>query len=185
MAYFTRLFLVLSVLLSSALSFAEDSPAPEKHITAVINEKVGPIADFADSIVFWGIPVEVGGIEQRIPVILILLGGTAVFLTVFFKFINIRGFMTSLRTVRGKYSDPDAPGQITHFQALTAALSATVGLGNISGVAIAIGVGGPGATFWMIVLGFCGMTTKFAECTLGVKYRRIDGDGKAHGGAMY
>ena len=89
------------------------------------------------------------------------------------------------RTIQGKYTDPDAPGQISHFQALSAALSATVGLGNIAGVAVAIGIGGAGATFWMIVVGLCGMTTKFTECTLGVKFRRVDPDGTTRGGAMY
>ena len=114
-----------------------------------------------------------------------ILGSTAIFLTIYFKFINFRALGVAARTIRGKYTDPDAPGQITHFQALSAALSATVGLGNIAGVAVAIGIGGPGATFWMIVVGLCGMTTKFTECTLGVKFRRIAEDGSTRGGAMY
>lgn len=183
MAHFIRLFLVLFILFSATASFAEESPAPTKSISEKINDLVEPVAKKAVEWVFEpGIQVTS---EQKVPFILILLGGTAVFLTFFFKFINLRGFGIALRTVRGKYTDPDAPGQITHFQALTAALSATVGLGNIGGVAVAISLGGPGATFWMIVLGFCGMTSKFAECTLGVKYRKIDSEGKAHGGAMY
>jgi AGCS family alanine or glycine:cation symporter len=86
--------------------------------------------------------------------------------------------------VKGKYSRDDDPGEITHFQALSAAVSGTVGLGNIAGVAIAVSMGGPGAAFWMVMLGLCGMTSKFAECTLGVKYRHIDKDGKVHGGGM-
>ena len=125
---------------------------------------------------------KVGDIE--VPFILIWLAGTAIFLTIYFKFINITSFGLALRTVRGKYSKPTDPGEITHFQALTAALSATVGLGNIAGVAIAISKGGPGAAFWMIVLGLVGMTTKFAECTLGVRYRDIDANGKVSGGPM-
>ena len=87
--------------------------------------------------------------------------------------------------MQGKYDDPDNPGEVSHFQALTTALSATVGLGNIAGVAIAISIGGPGATFWMIVAGFLGMSSKFTECTLGVKYRRIDINGVVSGGPMY
>lgn len=140
-----------------------------------------PIAKAASDAVFYSL--KVGG--QSLPIILVILGGTAIFLTIYFKFINITSVGLAIRTARGKYTDPDAPGQITHFQALTAALSATVGLGNIAGVAVAIGMGGPGATFWMILMGLCGMTTKFCECTLGVKYREIDENGKVHGGAMY
>jgi AGCS family alanine or glycine:cation symporter len=99
-------------------------------------------------------------------------------------FINLRGFKHSLQLVRGKFSDPDAPGQVTHFQALATAVSATVGLGNIAGVALAVSIGGAGATFWMILAGFLGMSTKFVECTLGVKYREIKKDGKIFGGPM-
>ncbi|MBK1791884.1 alanine/glycine:cation symporter family protein [Persicirhabdus sediminis] len=123
--------------------------------------------------------------EHKVPVVLIFLVVTGVFMTIYFKFLNVRAFGLAIRTARGKYTPKDAPGQITHFQALTAALSATVGLGNISGVAIAVGIGGPGATFWMIMMALCGMTTKFCECTLGVKYRKIDAQGKVHGGGMY
>ena len=119
-----------------------------------------------------------------IPLVLIWLAGTGIFLTIYFKFINITSFRLALRTVAGRYSKPTDPGEITHFQALTAALSATVGLGNIAGVAIAISAGGPGATFWMVVVGLIGMTTKFAECTLGLRYRDIDQTGKVRGGAM-
>jgi AGCS family alanine or glycine:cation symporter len=142
---------------------------------------LGGVADVLEQIVFYSIPV--GG--TSLPIVLLVLGGTAIFLTLYFKFINLRCFGLAYKTVKGKYTDPDAPGQITHFQALTAALSATVGLGNIAGVAVAVGIGGPGATFWMILMGLCGMTTKFAECTLGVKYRKFDKEGKTHGGAMY
>jgi AGCS family alanine or glycine:cation symporter len=119
-----------------------------------------------------------------IPFILIWLGGSAVILTLFFKFINLRAFGLALKTVRGKYSKSSDPGEITHFQALASAVSATVGLGNIAGVAIAINMGGPGATLWIVLMGLVGMTTKFAECTLGLKYRHIDKDGKVLGGPM-
>ena len=92
------------------------------------------------------------------------------------KFINLKGFKHALQLVMGKFSDPNHKevGEVSHFQALTTALSATVGLGNIAGVAVAITLGGPGATFWMIVAGFIGMSSKFVECTLGVKYRRVN-----------
>jgi AGCS family alanine or glycine:cation symporter len=99
-------------------------------------------------------------------------------------FINIRGFKHALQLARGKYDEPDAPGRITHFQALATAVSATVGLGNIAGVAIAISLGGAGATFWMILAGFLGMSSKFVECTLGVKYRFINKEGRIFGGPM-
>ena len=86
-------------------------------------------------------------------------------------FVNIRGFKHAIQLVRGDYADPNSPGEVSHFQALATAVSGTVGIGNIGGVAIAVTVGGPGATFWLIVAGFLGMSTKFVECTLGVKYR--------------
>jgi AGCS family alanine or glycine:cation symporter len=109
----------------------------------------------------------------------------AVFFTLYFRFINIRGFGHAVQLVRGRYDDPRSKGEVSHFQALATALSATVGLGNIAGVAIAIAVGGPGATFWMILAGFLGMSSKFTECTLGVKYREINAQGVVSGGPMY
>ena len=100
-------------------------------------------------------------------------------------FVNIRLFRHAINLVRGKYDNQKQIGEVTHFQALTTALSATVGLGNIAGVAIAIGTGGPGATFWMILVGFLGMSSKFTECTLGQKYRKVRKDGRIMGGAMH
>ena len=147
-----------------------------------IDEILEPAAGFAESIVFWSIPI---GDGKAIPLVLVILGSTALFLTIYFRFINFRAIGVAARTIKGKYTSKDAPGQITHFQALSAALSATVGLGNIAGVAVAIAIGGPGATFWMILVGLCGMTTKFTECTLGVKFRKVDEDGSTRGGAMY
>ena len=121
----------------------------------------------------------------EVPFVLIwLIVGASIF-TVYFKLINVRCFPLALDIVRGKYSKPEEKGEVSHFQALTAALSGTVGLGNIAGVAAAISLGGPGATFWMIVAGLLGMSSKFVECTLGVKYRKIDVSGKTHGGPMY
>ena len=101
------------------------------------------------------------------------------------NFINIRGFKHAIELVRGKFDDPKDHGEVSHFQALATALSATVGLGNIAGVAVAITVGGPGATFWMIVAGLLGMSSKFVECTLGVKYRVVNENGEVSGGPMY
>jgi len=113
------------------------------------------------------------------------LAAAGIILTLAFKFINIRAFGLATRTVRGKYSQSSDPGSVTHFQALTAAVSGTVGLGNIAGVAIGIHSGGPGVAFWLFLSGFLGMSTKFAECTLGVKYRIFDTEGRVHGGPMY
>ncbi len=119
----------------------------------------------------------------RLVVVWLICG--AVFFTIFMRFINIRGFKHAIDIVRGRYDDPSHKGEVSHFQALTTALSATVGLGNIASVAIAIVIGGPGATFWMIIAGLLGMSSKFVECTLGVKYRKIDMFGNVSGGPMY
>src|SRR5690554_5376883 len=122
--------------------------------------------------------------SNTIPFIVIWLILGSIFFTLRLKFVNIRGFKHSIDLAKGKYDDPNAPGTITHFQAMATAVSATVGLGNIAGVAVAISLGGAGATFWMFVAGFFGMSLKFAECTLGVKYRFIDEGGRIFGGPM-
>lgn len=122
--------------------------------------------------------------QKSIPFIVIWLVVGAIFFTIRMGFINIRGFKHAINLARGKYDDPNAPGQVTHFQALTTAVSGTVGLGNIAGVAVAISLGGAGATFWMILAGLLGMSSKFVECTLGVKYRDIAADGRVFGGPM-
>ena len=184
-----RFFLILGwmvllfCLAASPPALAQESGAsvPKLDIDQWIDNAIGPISKALSEVVFF--PVTILG--EKVPVVLILLACTAVFLTCFFGFINFRAFKLALRTVRGKYSSRKDPGEITHFQALSAALSATVGIGNIGGVAIAIGIGGPGAVFWMILIGIFGMTSKFCECTLGVRYRQIDRQGKVHGGAMY
>lgn len=170
---------------------AEINTETKKELTfdEKVDQKFKPIADKSDEWVFFQVPIpgtsDKNGDAVKTPFVLALLVGSALLLTLVFRFVNIRGLGVALRTIKGKYSKSDDPGEITHFQALTAALSATVGLGNIAGVAIAISIGGPGATFWMIVCGFLGMTTKFCECTLGTKYRDIDENGKVYGGAMY
>lgn len=124
------------------------------------------------------------GDEIQVPVVVAWLIAGALFFTLRFQFVNVRGFRHGIECVRGVYTDPHEAGEISHFQALSAALSATVGLGNIAGVAFAVGLGGPGAVLWMIVGGLLGMSSKFAECTLGQKYRTIDPAGHVTGGPM-
>ncbi len=173
--------------------------AADQGLDKKIDEAFGNATGWFVQGVFWEIPITD---SISVPWVLIVLIGGALFFTFYFKLINIRGFFTAINIVRGKYDEvesddiddtltngseqkEDHHGEVSHFQALTAALSATVGLGNIAGVAVAISIGGPGATFWMIVAGFIGMASKFAECTLGVRYREIDEDGKVYGGPMY
>jgi AGCS family alanine or glycine:cation symporter len=144
------------------------------------------VSDYLVPVIFWD-PLKFFGIDigADIPIVVVWLVFGALFFTFRMKFINFRGFKHALSLVRGDYDDPEDKGEVSHFQALTTALSATVGLGNIAGVAIAISVGGPGATFWMIVAGLLGMSSKFVECTLGVKYRKLDENGEVSGGPMY
>ena len=122
--------------------------------------------------------------KNAIPFIVIWLILGSIFFTLRLGFVNIRGFKHSIQLAKGKFDNPDAPGTITHFQAMATAVSATVGLGNIAGVAVAISLGGAGATFWMFTAGFFAMSLKFTECTLGVKYRKINEDGRIFGGPM-
>jgi len=137
-----------------------------------------PITALLNKIVFFEI-------SSGIPFVLVWLIVGAAFFTYFMKFINFTGFRHALDVVRGRYDNPEDAGEVSHFQALTAALSGTVGVGNIAGVALAVSLGGPGATFWMIVAGFLGMSSKFVECTLGLKYRMEFEDGSVSGGPMY
>lgn len=180
----------------------------EKGLDERVNDAFMPVAEAWEGLVLSSVPLA----GYNVPIVLLLLVLGATFFTVVFKFPNIRFFPLAVNTVRGKYDDIEKPeglgvektefltvdgdlpdtirdegkvGEVSHFQALATAVSGTVGLGNIAGVAIAIALGGPGATFWMIVCGFIGMSSKFVECTLGVKYRDIDPDGTVHGGPMY
>ncbi len=196
-----RLLSLISLLLP-ALSFAQEESTSEK-IDAVFSKYT---SWFVDAI-FYEIPFSD---QFQIPWVLIVLVGGALYFTIYFKLINFTGFWTAIKVVRGKYEDIEkhgvdhlygdeveehdlqdtirdesAHGEVSHFQALTAALSATVGLGNIAGVAVALSIGGPGATFWMMLAGLLGMASKFAECTLGVKYRDVGEDGTVYGGPMY
>jgi len=177
--------------------------AQEKGLDQQIDEAFKPISDFFSQVIFFTIPL--AGMD--VPFVLLLLVGSALFFTIYFKFPNIFHFKTAINVVRGKYDELDhasanpelaidgditdtikdesEEGEVTHFQALATAVSGTVGNGNIAGVALAIALGGPGATFWMIVCGFLGMSTKFVECTLGVQYRDVGDDGTVYGGPMY
>jgi AGCS family alanine or glycine:cation symporter len=147
----------------------------------LVEDAVAPLAEWLSAIVFFEIPL-FGG--QWPFVVLWLLAG-AIFFTIAHRGINLRGIPLSVRVLRGHFDVPDAVGEVTHAQALSAALSGTVGIGNIGGVAVAIAAGGPGATLWMIVAGFLGMATKYVECTLGVRYRRENPDGSVSGGPMF
>ncbi len=195
---------LLSVLLLIApiLTFAQEQGIDEK-----IDQAFGNATGWFVNFIFYQIPF---GDDINIYWVLFPLIIGATYFTFYFRFINFRGFFTSINIVRGKYDHLDHheslvgagdstpggdaietiaieghDGEVSHFQALTAALSATVGLGNIAGVAIAVSIGGAGATFWMIVAGLLGMASKFVECTLGVKYRDIAEDGTVYGGPMY
>lgn len=189
--------LSLLFLLSPLFVFSQ-----EKGLDQKIDEAFQPVSDFFSSVIFFEI--------MGTPFVLILLVASAAFFTIYFGFPNIRHFGTAINVVRGKYDEVDHPvvenaygdstpggdsietirdeseeGEVSHFQALATAVSGTVGNGNIAGVALAIALGGPGATFWMIVCGLLGMSTKFVECTLGVQYRDVGEDGTVYGGPMY
>jgi AGCS family alanine or glycine:cation symporter len=169
---------------SSEAEGPETAPAEEvaknddDGFQAKINEVFGKVNEFLAAGMFY----PVGGV---IPLAVLWLVMGSIFFTVRMGFINIRAFKHAILVTAGRYDNPEDAGEVSHFQALTSALSATVGLGNIAGVAIAIALGGPGATFWMIVAGFLGMTSKFVECTLGQKYREVRPDGRVMGGAMF
>jgi|TARA_B110000305_G_scaffold140507_1_gene156634 AGCS family alanine or glycine:cation symporter len=174
-----KIFFSLIFVLSSFFSFSQ-----EKGLDQKIDEAFAPISDFFSNVVFF----QVGGY----PFVILLLVGSAAFFTLYFGFPNIKYFSTAINVVRGKYDDLDndessdsKDGEVSHFQALATAVSGTVGNGNIAGVALAIALGGPGATFWMIICGLIGMSTKFVECTLGVQYRDVDENGVVYGGPMY
>jgi AGCS family alanine or glycine:cation symporter len=146
-----------------------------------INEITKPLAKLIGDIVFFKITL----FDAQLPVVVLWLVIGAVFFTFYTGFINIRGFKHAIQLVRGDYANPEHTGEVSHFQALATAVSGTVGIGNIGGVAVAVTMGGAGATFWMILAGFLGMSTKFVECTLGVKYRQENPDGSVSGGPMY
>ncbi|MBC9718253.1 alanine:cation symporter family protein [Streptomyces sp. TRM66268-LWL] len=145
-----------------------------------VNSVVDPVAEFLTKWVFYSVPVG----DAELPLIVAWLVVAGLLFTGLFGFLQIRKFKLALKVVRGKYDEKGAVGEVNHFGALTAAVSATVGLGNIAGVAVAITIGGAGAAFWMAVCGLLGMATKFVEVTLGVKYRKVHADGTVSGGPM-
>lgn len=200
-----KYLLSIFAILLPLLNFAQE--VQETGIDEKIDQAFGSATGWFVNFIFY--QIDFGGGVKVFWVLFPLIIG-ALYFTFYFKFINFSGFFTSVNIVRGKYDELDHheslvgagdstpggdaietikieghDGEVTHFQALTAALSATVGLGNIAGVAIAVSIGGAGATFWMIIAGFLGMASKFVECTLGVKYRDIEADGTVYGGPMY
>ena len=187
----TKLFLLLlSCITLTTHSFAEEAPTTETamgsfestvdHVFQVMNDKLVPL-------VFWDVPMFITGDNGKmvgIPLYVVVLIIGCVTFSLYFKFINLRMFGHAINVVRGKYDKPDDDGEISSFQALASALSATVGLGNIAGVAVAMTLGGPGAIFWMWMMAFFGMCMKFTECSLGVMYRNIGQSGHVLGGPM-
>lgn len=193
-----KILLLFAGALLPLLSFAQETA--EKGIDEKINEAFEPISNFFSNLIFFQI--------FGVPFVLALLVFSALFFTIYFGFVNVTKFPLAIKIVRGKYDEMDEAGleetdlpidgdikdtikdeskhgEVSHFQALATAVSGTVGNGNIAGVALAIALGGPGATFWMIICGLLGMSTKFVECTLGVQYRDIGPDGTVYGGPMY
>ena len=146
-----------------------------------VNAALAPISKAVSSFIFFSIPLN----GADIPLIVVWLIACSIFFTFYLRVLTPRNIITSLKMVRGDYADPNHDGQISHFKALTTALSGTVGVGNIGAVAFAITIGGPGALFWIIVGGLLGASLKCAECTLGVKYRTKHADGSVSGGPMY
>lgn len=214
MIYLKRFFFLSFLLLSFQSLFSQTSDSlstkqsailQEQTISQKINDIFVPFVDEMGKILFWdpftaagiydpivydqtGNPIldkDGNPIKRNIPIIVFWLMMGAVFFTIRMKFINVRGLRHSIELIQGKYDNPKDRGEVSHFQALATALSGTVGLGNIAGVAVAITVGGPGATFWMIIAGFLGMSSKFVEVSLGVKYRKILKNGEVSGGPMY
>lgn len=175
-----RLFLnpllgILAAVMASLPARAQEAMSLDEQVNAAFAEATGPFV----SLIFAPIP------GTSFPWIVLWLVVAATVFTIYLGLVQIRFFGHALALVRGDYSDPNDAGEVSHFQALTTALSGTVGLGNIAGVAVAVGIGGPGATFWMILAGLMGMASKFTECTLGVKYRNEYPDGTVSGGPMY
>ncbi|MFC7991729.1 alanine/glycine:cation symporter family protein [Streptomyces pilosus] len=152
-----------------------------QNIDDAVSDFFDPVATTVGDIVFYTVPVG----DADLPLIVAWLVIAGLVFTGWFGFVQARKLKLALDVVRGKYDEKDAPGEVNHFQALTAAVSGTVGLGNIAGVAVAVSIGGPGATFWMILCGLLGMATKFVEVTLGVKYREEHADGTVSGGPMH
>ena len=176
MNYFKSLSAALvSTLFAASPALAQDAMTLDQKVNEVFASITGPFV----GLIFAPIP------GTSFPWIVMWLVIAATVFSFYFGFVQFRFFKHAIGLVKGDYSDPKDAGEVSHFQALATALSGTVGLGNIAGVAVAVGIGGPGATFWMILAGLLGMASKFTECTLGVKYRNEYADGTVSGGPMY
>ena len=174
-----KIFIGIITVIILALYFGNIYDVDGKEVDAItwIDNIFGLFVGYLFAVLFYkilGFPL----------IVLILLVGSITF-TFYFRFINVRGFTHAIDIIKGKYDNPEDDGQISHFQALTSALSATIGLGNIAGVAVAVSLGGPGAVFWMILIAFFSMSAKFVSCTLGQLYRQVNPDGSIDGGPMY
>ena len=170
---------ILKPALATAALLAASAPAVAQSLDEQVNQVFASSTGWFVNLIFSPFP------GTSFPWIVAWLVVAATVFTLYFGFVQVRAFRHSISIVKGDYSDPDDAGEVSHFQALATALSGTVGLGNIAGVAVAVGIGGPGATFWMILAGLLGMASKFTECTLGVKYRNEYPDGTVSGGPMY
>lgn len=176
MRFIQKALLMLGVMgLTISPALAQDAEGIDAKVNAIFAQITGPFVN----LIFAPLP------GTSFPWIVMWLVVAATIFTLYFGFVQFRYFKHSISLVKGDYSDPNDAGEVSHFQALATALSGTVGLGNIAGVAVAVGIGGPGATFWMILAGLMGMASKFTECTLGVKYRNEYPDGTVSGGPMY
>jgi AGCS family alanine or glycine:cation symporter len=176
-----RLLFVLTWLVLTPTALAE---TPQSGLDATLASVDSAFGQYVVAPVATVLFVDVLPGESELPFIVLWLVFGAAFFTLRFSFINLRALKHAVLVTMGRYDKAGATGEVSHFQALSSALSATVGLGNIAGVAVAVGLGGPGAVFWMIVAGFLGMTSKFAECTLGQMYREVDAEGHVLGGPM-
>ena len=203
--FFISLFVLLAVVGADCQTQTDSTQIHRVTISDRINQVFTPFVGTLSDILFWDPFYAVGIYDQQVynangqpqldeagePVraplklIVIWLMAGGLFFTIYLRFINLRAFRHAIGLISGKYDKAETKGEVSHFQALTTALSATVGLGNIAGVAVAISIGGPGATIWMMAAGFLGMSLKFSECTLGLKYRKINEKGEVSGGAMY
>ena len=164
---------------SAVWSDADSSQADKWQ--AAVNLAFGTVVVYLFAVLFYAVPV---GFDVKFPVVLLVLIFGGIFFTLRFGFVNVRMFRHSIDVIRGRFDRPEDEGEVSHFQALTSALSATVGLGNIAGVAVAIAMGGAGAIFWMWMAAFLGMSLKFASCSLAQYYRRVKSDGSVLGGPM-
>lgn len=175
MGFAARAMILVAALASPAL--AQDDGWIQDHL-AHLDSLFGATVQVLETFLF-------ADFGTGFPLIVAVLVAGGVYYTFYFRWLSVRAFKHSIDVIRGRYDNPNDPGEISHFQALSSALSATIGLGNIAGVAIAVGIGGPGAVFWMVLTAVFGMSSKLASCTLAVMYRKTSPDGHIFGGPMY